>query len=78
VATLLLMASIALRGITFFDRIVLTFYVFCIAWHANNGLFEQDVSLAVSLAALVVSWCVHYRRRNARRKSSDRILIRNK
>ena len=58
--SLVLMAGIALRGITFFDRIALTFYVFCIAWHANKGLFEEPVSLAFGLAALVASWCFYY------------------
>lgn len=60
VVSLVLMAGIALRGVTLFDRITLTFYVFCIAWHANKGLFEEPVSLALGLAALVASWCFYY------------------
>jgi hypothetical protein len=58
VASLVLMGSIALRGTTVLDRIALTFYVFCIAWRADKGLFMADTSLAVGLGVLFASWCV--------------------
>jgi hypothetical protein len=60
VVTLVLMAGIALRGITFFDRIALTFYIFCIAWYANKGLFAKHIPLALGLTGLVASWCVYF------------------
>jgi len=63
VATLVLMASIGLRGTTLLDRIALTFYVFCIAWRADKGLFMPAPSLAIGLAALFASWCVYYCRK---------------
>jgi hypothetical protein len=64
VATLVLMGSIALRGTTLLDRIALTFYVFCIGWRADKGLFMPDPSLAVGLAGLFASWCVYYWRQH--------------
>ncbi|MGA2235457.1 MAG: hypothetical protein ABSG23_08290 [Terriglobales bacterium] len=68
VVTLVLMVSIALRGTTLLDRIALTFYVFCIAWRADKGLFMPDPALAVGLAGLFVSWCVHYWRLHGTKK----------
>jgi hypothetical protein len=64
VASLVLMGSIALRGTGLFDRFALTFYVFCIAWSADKGLFMPSPSLAVGLAALLASWCVYYWRQD--------------
>jgi len=59
-ASLVLMVSIIIRGTTLLDRIALTFYVFCIAWRADKGLFMPDPSLAVGLVGLFASWCVYY------------------
>ena len=69
VATLVLMGSIALRGATLLDRIALTFYVFCITWRADKGLFMPNPALAVGLAALFASWCVYSWRHRDQRES---------
>lgn len=69
VATLVLMASIGLRGTTLLDRIALTFYVFCIAWRADKGLFMPAPSLAIGLAGLFASWCVYYWKQHGSGKS---------
>jgi hypothetical protein len=58
--TLILMGSIALIGTTLSDRVALTIYVFSLGWSADKGLLMPSPSLAVGLAVLFASWCVHY------------------
>ena len=62
-ATLIPMVAIGVRGPTLLDRVALTFYVFCLAWRADKGLFMPSPSLAVGLAALFVSWGIPYWKR---------------
>jgi hypothetical protein len=55
-ATLVPMVAIGVRGPTLLDQVALTFYVFCLTWRADQGLFTPSPSLAIGLAALFVSW----------------------
>jgi hypothetical protein len=58
--TLVLLVAIISRGTPLLDRIALTVYVFSLGWSADKGLFTPSPSLAVGLAALLVSWCLYY------------------
>lgn len=71
-ATVVPLVGIVLRSTPLLDRIALTFWVFCIAWRADKGLFMPDPSLAVGLAGLFVSWCVYYWRQHGTGKVSPR------
>jgi hypothetical protein len=62
-ATLVPMVAIGVRGPTLLDQVALTFYVFCLAWRADQGLFMPSPSLAIGLAALFVSWGISYWKR---------------
>lgn len=70
--TLVLMVSIIRTGVTSPDRIALTLYVFSLGWSADQGVFMPSPSLAVGLAAMLISRCVYYWRLRNLRKALPR------
>jgi hypothetical protein len=59
-ASAVLIVGMVVRGTKLLDRIALTLYIFCVAWHANAGLFMPDESLVIGLVGLLVAWGIHY------------------
>lgn len=60
-ATLVLLIRFAGSRPTIFDRFVLTFYVFALAWHGNmkNSSLPDPWQIA-GLVALAIAWCIDW------------------